>query len=120
MMRSSPSPCRGIDADQTEGPLKTLASAIKTAEHQAEQIDLKFGSRDGQVPLTFRDRERISKNLHARLDNWRGLLRRHVPQVRQLLRKLLVDLPQGIASPTGYTKEMDDESTNLLTAGQKR
>ena len=43
MMRSSPSPCRGIDADHTEGPLKTLASAIKTAERQAGQIESQLG-----------------------------------------------------------------------------
>ena len=69
MMRSSPSPCRGIDADQTEGPLKTLASAIKTAERQADQIELELGSLDGQDPLTSRDRERISEDFRARLDD---------------------------------------------------
>ena len=73
------------------GPLKTLVSAIKTAERQADQIELELGSLDGQDPLTSRDRERISKDLRARLDDWRGLLRRHVPQARQILRKLLVD-----------------------------
>jgi len=33
----------------------------------------------------------MSNDLRARLDDWRGLLRRHVPQARQILRKLLVD-----------------------------
>ena len=55
----------------------------------------------GQVPLTSRDQERISKDLRARLDDGRALLRRHVPQARKILRKLLVDLPQGMASPRG-------------------
>ena len=32
------------------GPLKTLVSAIKTAECQAEQIDLELGSLDAQPP----------------------------------------------------------------------
>ena len=112
------------------GPLKTLVSAIKTAERQADQIELELGSLDGQDPLSCLDRERISNDLRARLDDWRGLLRRHVPQARQILRKLLVDrvvftprtdhyefvgpwtlgklvsgvvdLPQGMASPTGF------------------
>ena len=57
------------------GPLKTLVSAIKTAERQADQIEFELGRLDGQDPLTSRDRERISKNLRARLDDWRGLLR---------------------------------------------
>ena len=110
------------------GPLKTLVSAIKTAERQADQIELELGSLDGQDPLSCLDRERISNDLRARLDDWRGLLRRHVPQARQILRKLLVDrvvftprtdhyefvgpwtlgklvsgvvdLPQGMASPS--------------------
>ena len=73
------------------GPLKTLVSAIKTAERQADQIEFEFGRLDGQAPLTSRDRERISKALRTRLDDWRALLRRHVPQARQILRKLLVD-----------------------------
>ena len=101
----------------------------ETAERQAEQIDLELSSLDGQVPLTSRDRERISNDLRARLDDWRALLCRHVPQARQILRKLLVDrvvftprtdhytfvgpwtlgklvsgvvdLPQGMASPRG-------------------
>ena len=112
------------------GPLKTLVSAIKTAERQADQIEFELGRLDGQDPLSCLDRERISNELRARLDDWRGLLRRHVPQARQILRKLLVDrvvftprtdhyefvgpwtlgklvsgvvdLPQGVASPTGF------------------
>ena len=44
-----------------------------------------------QVPLTSRYRERIPKDFQARLDDWRALLRRHVPQVRQILGKLLGD-----------------------------
>ena len=73
------------------GPLKTLVSAITTAERQADQIEFELGRLDGQAPLTSRDRERINKALRTRLDDWRALLRRHVPQARQILRKLLVD-----------------------------
>ena len=93
------------------------------------RVSVHFLDVDGQDPLTSGDRERISKDLRARLDDWRGLLRRHVPQARQILRKLLVDrvvftprtdhyefvgpwtlgklvsgvvdLPQGMASPRG-------------------
>ena len=111
-------------------PFDASQSAIKTAERQAGQIESELGSLDGQDPLTSRDRERITKDLRARLDDWRGLLRRHVPQARQILRKLLVDcvvftprtdhyefvgpwtlgklvsgvvdLPQGMASPRGW------------------
>ena len=51
------------------GPLKTLVSAIKTAERQADQIEFELGRLDGRDPLTSRDRERISEDLRARLDD---------------------------------------------------
>jgi hypothetical protein len=81
------------------------------------------------APLDLRRGER---ELRARLDDWRGLLRRHVAQGRQILRKLLetpltftpvigraavlqirgevrfdrliagLALPQVLASPTGF------------------
>ena len=37
------------------------------------------------------EQQRIERELRVRVDDWRGLLRRHVPQARQILRKLLVD-----------------------------
>ena len=112
------------------GPLKTFVSAIKTAERQGDQIDSDLTTLEGRHALTRHDLERISDDLRARLDDWRGLLRRHVPQARQILRKLLVDrvvftpktdhyefmgswtlgklvsgvvdLPQRMVSPTGF------------------
>ena len=111
------------------GPLKTLVSAIKTAERQVEQINTELAGLDGRTRVSGGERQRIERELRVRLDDWRGLLRRHVPQARQILRKLLVDrvvftpttdcyeftgswtlgklvsgvvdLPQRMASPTG-------------------
>ena len=126
------------------GPLRTLVSAIKTAERQAEQIDSELASLDGQQLLACHDRAHITHDLRARLDVWRELLRRHVPQARQILRKLLVDrvvftprtdhyefvgswtlgklvsgivdLPQGMASPRGLTRPYFIEGPLALVA----
>ena len=73
------------------GPLKTLVSAIKTAERQADHIDAELAGLDGGDRVSRVERQRIERELRVRLDDWRGLLRRHVPQARQILRKLLVD-----------------------------
>ena len=112
------------------GPLKTLVSAIKTAERQVDQVDTELAGLDGRACVSGGERQRIERELRVRLDDWRGLLRRHVPQARQILRKLLVDrvvftpktdyyeftgswtlgklvsgvvdLPQRMVSPTGF------------------
>ena len=73
------------------GPLKTLVSAIKTAERQVDQVDTELAGLDGRACVSGGERQRIERELRVRLDDWRGLLRRHVPQARQILRKLLVD-----------------------------
>ena len=36
------------------------------------------------------DYHRIEKDLRARLTDWQGLLQRHVPQARQIMKKFLV------------------------------
>ena len=111
------------------GPVSTLVSAIKAAEVQRGQIDDQLSGLDGRLQIASLDRERIERDLRKRLNDWRSLLRRHVPQARQILRKLLtdrvvfspqadhytfestwtlgklvsgvVDLPQRMASPRG-------------------
>ena len=40
--------------------------------------------------MTTRDLQQIQQDVEARLADWRGLLRRHVAQSRQILKKLLV------------------------------
>ena len=126
------------------GLLTTLVSAIKTAERQAAQIELELGSLNGQDPPTSRDHDRISKDLRTCLNDWRALLHRHIPQARQILRKLLVErvvftpktdhyefvgtwtlgklvsgvvnLPQGMASPRGMDTLWNGESRGVVKA----
>ena len=75
----------------TGGPINTLVSAIKTAEIKRGQIDDQLSGLDGRLQIASLDRERIERDLRKRLNDWRSLLRRHVPQARQILRKLLTD-----------------------------
>ena len=73
------------------GPLKTLVAAIRTTERQVERVDAELAGLDGRNRVSGAERDRIERELRVRVDDWRGLLRRHVPQARQILRKLLVD-----------------------------
>jgi hypothetical protein len=45
---------------------------------------------EGLQPITTRDLQQIQQDVEVRLAEWRGLLRRHVAQSRQILKKLLV------------------------------
>ena len=82
---------RLTEAVSVGGPLRSLVSAIKSTENQIDQIEFELGRLDGQDRLTSRDRDRISKDLRTCLNDWRALLHRHIPQARQVLRKLLVE-----------------------------
>ena len=82
---------RLTEAVSVGGPLKSLVSAIKRTENQVDQVEFELGRLEGQDPLTSRDRDRISKDLRTCLNDWRALLHRHIPQARQILRKLLVE-----------------------------
>ena len=111
------------------GTLKTLLTAIKEREKRRDRIEADLAGLDRLSRIGDVDRQQLKDDLSKRLDDWRGLLRHHVPQARQILRKLLdgrvtftaktdhyefvgkwslgklmsglVDLPQGMASPTG-------------------
>jgi hypothetical protein len=45
---------------------------------------------EGLQPVTTRDLQQIQQDVEVRLADWRGVLRRHVAQSRQILKKLLV------------------------------
>ena len=129
---------RKVEADLTQlaeavtegGTLKTLLTAIKEREKRRDRIEADLAGLERLSRIGDVDRQQLKADLRKRLDDWRGLLRRHVPQARQILRKLLdgrvtftpkvdhyefvgkwslgklmsglVDLPQGMASPTGF------------------
>lgn len=69
------------------GEIRTLVEAVQTREQQRDHLRQQLASLD-----TFKDDldlKRLEKALRTRLDDWRGLLTRHVQSGRQVLRKLL-------------------------------
>ena len=72
------------------GTVQTLVQAIKDREEERDTLRRQIASlagaeRAGQVDWTL-----LEKQLRAKLDEWRQLLQRHVPQARQVLKKLLL------------------------------
>jgi DNA invertase Pin-like site-specific DNA recombinase len=71
------------------GNVQTLVQAIKDREEHRDTLTRQIASlagveRAGQVDWTM-----VEKQLRAKLEEWRQLLQRHVPQARQVLKKLL-------------------------------
>ena len=71
------------------GNVQTLVQAITNREEQRDTLTRQIASlagaeRAGQVDWTM-----VEKQLRGKLEEWRSLLRRHVPQARQVHKKLL-------------------------------
>lgn len=112
------------------GEASTLVQAMRDREADLKAVRAALARLTEPVRVPRGDREAIAV-LQSKLTEWRGLLRSHIPQARQLVRKLiegrivftpnaesrryaysipgtlarffngLVD-PQGMASPTGF------------------
>ena len=63
-------------------PLHAKETRRATLEQTLATLDRRRQITDLEVP-------RLGRDLHHRLKDWQGLLSRHVPQARQILRKLL-------------------------------
>jgi hypothetical protein len=72
------------------GDLKPLLDGIRARERRRQALQTELSGLDGLQPVTTRDLQQIQHDVEARLADWRGLLRRHVAQSRQILKKLLV------------------------------
>ena len=72
------------------GTLSALLEAVKDRERQKAQLTQQLNALNGAQQVGQLDPRRLEKDLRARLADWQGLLQRHVPQARQILKKLLV------------------------------
>jgi site-specific DNA recombinase len=72
------------------GDLKPLLEGIQARELRRKALETELAGLAGLQPVTTRDLQQIQQDVEARLADWRGLLRRHVAQSRQILKKLLV------------------------------
>jgi hypothetical protein len=96
--RAEPSgKCRGAGGEAT-----TLVAAIGEREGRRDALARELESLEAAQDSAPFDMWPIERDLRARLDVWRGLLRRRVVQARQILRKLL-------ESPVVFTPVIEGE-----------
>ena len=85
-----------------DGQIQRLTAAIGASGHSPALLETLHGTETRRATLeqtlatlgqrrqiTDLDVPRIQRDLRDRLEDWQGLLTRHVPQARQILRKLL-------------------------------
>ena len=71
------------------GELDTLVAAIKEREQSREGLRLALRSLERAGKAATLDLPAVEWQLRVKLDEWRAVLRKHVPQARQVLKKLL-------------------------------
>ena len=113
----------------TGADLTSVVTAIRDREREKASVEQRLSALEQVGKLPDLNRDELEQVLRDRLDDWRGLLGRHIGQARQILRKLLVGrlvvtpegdhaevtgtgslgpflsgvlLPKGMASPTGF------------------
>jgi len=72
----------------TGGDIPALVTALKDRSQQQEDYRKRL-TRLLRVSSKGLSDESVRATLHAKLEDWRGLLQRHVPQARQVLKKML-------------------------------
>jgi hypothetical protein len=71
------------------GELETLIVTLKQRESEHDQLRRELAVIDQAGKAAQLDPKAIERELRAKVADWRGLLRRHTPQARQVLKKLL-------------------------------
>jgi hypothetical protein len=70
------------------GDAPTLVAAIRQRETDLATSRRELASLEQLTKAAKLDPEALERDLRAKLEEWRELLRRHIPQARQVLRKL--------------------------------
>ena len=83
------------------GQLSTIVLAIKERETARDQLRLDLRSIDRAGKAATVDLPTVERDLRTTLDEWKVLLRKHVPQARQVLKKLLAGPLVFTANRTG-------------------
>ena len=68
------------------GELQTLEQAIHDRETERNTLRRKIAALEAASRASAFDPQTVERQLRAKLEDWRSLLRRHVPQARQVLR----------------------------------
>jgi hypothetical protein len=80
---------RLASAVAARGELETLIVTLKQRESERDQLRRELAVIDQVGKAAQLDPKAIERELRAKLADWRGLLRKHTPQARQVLKKLL-------------------------------
>jgi hypothetical protein len=84
------------------GDIPALLAAVREREGAKTALRAQIDALRGPAI----DPVKLKADLRERLADWRGLLTRHIPQARQILRKLLTSAitltPTGQAQPRRY------------------
>jgi hypothetical protein len=78
-------------------PLPSILEALRDRERRRRDLREQLAQVDGLVVLAARPDE-LDRELHAKLDEWQGLLERQPIQARQLLRTLLAGRAESVIS----------------------
>ena len=76
-------------AISASGQSPALLAALQTTETRRAALEQTLATLGRQRQITDLDVPSLQRDLRHRLVDWQGLLNRHVPQARQILRKLL-------------------------------
>jgi hypothetical protein len=90
-----------VAAVATGGTLSGLVEGLRDHEQRRSDLDAQLASLHRQEALLRVDWSEVRARMLGRLTDWRGLLRAHVPQARQLVRKPLVG-PIRLTPSAGY------------------
>ncbi len=93
----------------TGADLASVVTAIRDRERQKATLEQKLGAVEQVGKLPDLNRDELEQVLRDRLDDWRGLLGRHIGQARQILRKLLVG--RLVVTPEGDHAEVTGTGT---------
>jgi chromosome segregation ATPase len=71
------------------GELETLVIAVKEREAERDRLRREIATLDRAGKITLGNWKAVERELQSKLTEWRTLLRKHIPQARQILKKLL-------------------------------
>ena len=109
---------RLVDAIAQGGDSKALTSAVREGEQRCEELKASIDALESGEWTSFKTNRQVRHDLHARIEDWRGLLRRHPAQGHQILKKLidgrLLMTPRTEQSPSYYEFEGTGTLAGLL------
>lgn len=80
---------RLTSAIRAGGELQTLVAAMKAKEQEREGLQRQLAALDRVSKAADVDFGMVEREIRGRMEQWRTLLRKHVPQARQVLKRLL-------------------------------